>query len=294
MNIGDDVGNSKARWVRVSVEMLSHPALDHGPFDRRSAWLWLITSAATRDKTVSHKGQPFPLKRGQVLAGRAYLAKVWDWSEKQVRVFLDLLTSENMVEKGQSNGHFANVLTISNYGKYQDVPLEKDQKKGQSTASAGPVQGQTVTGNTYNTGSEVTPPTPPSGGMDDMPSHVRPITNWAQAFRRPEETHGIVVNGEKVELVNTTRVEWLERFKGDAQALDLALIQVSIQPNSRTPIRQQVDRQLARMAAERHDRDQRYQAAAARSNASPRGTAQHKTGKPSLRDFLNQPAEANQ
>lgn len=295
MNIVDnDAKTMAARWVRVSVEMLNHPALDHGPFDRRSAWLWLITNAATRDKTVNHKGKPFPLKRGQVLAGRAYLASVWNWSEKQVRLFLELLASENMVEKGQSNGHFANVLTISNYGKYQDVVGKRDQKEGQSAASAGPEQGQTVTGNTYNTGSEVTPPTPPSGGKhDDMPAHVKPISNWNQAFRRPEEIHGIVVNGDRVELVNGTRAEWLERFKGDAQALDLALIQVSLQPNSRTPIRQQVDRQLARMAAERHDRDQRYQAAAARSSASPRGTTQQKTGKPSLRDFL-QRAEASQ
>jgi hypothetical protein len=162
MNISDDAGNSKARWVRVSVEMLGHPALDHGPFDRRSAWLWLITSAATRDKTVSHKGQPFALKRGQVLAGRAYLASVWNWSEKQVRLFLELLASENMVEKGQSNGHFANVLTISNYSKYQDVTAEKNQRKGQSAASAGPEQGQTVTLDTLVTKKET--PLPPKGG----------------------------------------------------------------------------------------------------------------------------------
>lgn len=125
-----------------------------------------------------------------------------------------------------------------------------------------------------------------------MPAHVKPVSNWNQAFRRPEETHGIVVNGDRVELVNGTRAEWLERFKGDAQALDLALIQVSLQPNSRTPIRQQVDRQLARIASEKHDRDQRYQAAA-RSNAGPRGATQQKTGKPSLRDFL-QRAEVSQ
>jgi hypothetical protein len=161
MNIGDDVGNSKARWVRVSVELLNHTALDHGPFDRRSAWLWLITNAAVRDKMVNHKGQPFALKRGQVLAGRAYLATAWNWSEKQVRVFLELLASENMVEKGQSNGHFANVLTISNYAKYQDVPQEKDQKKGQSGASAGPVQGQTSTLDTSYTNNT---PLPPKGG----------------------------------------------------------------------------------------------------------------------------------
>lgn len=162
MNIDNDAGNSKAWWIAVCVNTFEHPVLDHGPYDRRSAWLWLIANAATRDKTVSHKGQPFALKRGQVLAGRAHLAKVWNWSEKQVRLFLELLASENMVEKGQSNGHFANVLTISNYGKYQNAAPEKVQKKGQSTASAGPEQGQTITLSTLDTIKET--PLPPKGG----------------------------------------------------------------------------------------------------------------------------------
>lgn len=162
MDIAKQIDESKARWVRVSVEMLEHPVLDNGAYDRRSAWLWLITNAAVRDKMVNHKGRPFALKRGQVLVGRAYLASVWNWSEKQVRLFLELLASENMVEKGQSNGHFANVLTISNYGKYQDVTKEKVQLQGQSAASAGPVQGQTTTRNTLVT--KIDTPLPPKGG----------------------------------------------------------------------------------------------------------------------------------
>jgi len=161
VNIDNDAGNSKAWWIAVRVDAFEHPVLDHGPYDRRSAWLWLIANAARRDHRANHKGGVIDLKRGQVLAGRAYLAKAWKWSEKQVRLFLDLLASENMIEKGQSQGHFANVVTICNYGKYQTAPVEKGQRKGQSGASAGPVQGHTSTPKTIDTKEDT--PLPPKG-----------------------------------------------------------------------------------------------------------------------------------
>jgi hypothetical protein len=162
MNIGDDVGNSKARWVRVSVEMLGHPALDHGPYDRRSAWLWLITNAALKDHKANHKGAAVDIKRGQVFAGRDYLAKVWRWSPQNVRTFLRFLASENMVEVNQSNGHYANVLTICNYEKYQTPEKVRNQSTNQSLTRAQPEPNQTTTRDTKDTIREDTP-LPPKG-----------------------------------------------------------------------------------------------------------------------------------
>jgi hypothetical protein len=162
MNIGDDVGNSKARWVRVSVEMLGHPALDHGPYDRRSAWLWLITNAALKDHKANHKGAAVDIRRGQVFAGRDYLAKVWRWSPQNVRTFLRFLASENMVEVNQSNGHYANVLTICNYEKYQTPAKVRNQSATQSLTRAQPEPNQTTTRDTKDTIREDTP-LPPKG-----------------------------------------------------------------------------------------------------------------------------------
>jgi hypothetical protein len=162
MNIGDDVGNSKARWVRVSVEMLGHPALDHGPYDRRSAWLWLITNAALKDHKANHKGAAVDIRRGQVFAGRDYLAKVWRWSPQNVRTFLRFLASENMVEVNQSNGHYANVLTICNYEKYQTPEKVRNQSANQSLTRAQPEPNQTTTRDTKDTIREDTP-LPPKG-----------------------------------------------------------------------------------------------------------------------------------
>jgi hypothetical protein len=142
-------------WIRTCVDVFDHPILDNGPFDRRSAWLWLIAKAARFDKRINHKGKPLEIKRGQLLAGRAFLADTWGWSEKQVRLFLDLLAADFMIEKGQSNGHYANVITICNYDVYQTAPAKKQPvegpERGQCGASAGPVQGQTLTVSTDNT-----------------------------------------------------------------------------------------------------------------------------------------------
>lgn len=142
------------RWVRTTVEMLDHEILQ-GPYDRRSAWLWLIAHAAWKDKRVSHKGRPLELKRGQVLAGRAFLAETWGWSEQNVRTFIHLLVADGMVILNQSGGHFANVLTICNYDKYQSAnddsqPVDQPEPN-QSLTSVQPEPNQTLTIDTSST-----------------------------------------------------------------------------------------------------------------------------------------------
>ncbi len=129
------------RWIKVSTEMCDHAALA-GPYDKRSAWLWLIANATWKNRRVSNKGKMVELQRGQILAGRAFLAKQWGWTEKKVRNFLAILVAENMVKMGQSVGHYANVLTVCNYDRYQAQTDHEESRQGQSGASQGPVRGQ--------------------------------------------------------------------------------------------------------------------------------------------------------
>lgn len=107
-------------------------------------------------------------------------------------------------------------------------------------------------------------------------ANVQQVANWSTAFADPHggEDVTIMADGEIV-LSNGTRQRWLSEFDGDERALRLALTQAagSVQPNSRQPLKLQIERVLARIAGERHDRDKRY-ASAARANA-------RKGGKPS-------------
>lgn len=161
--MAQDVDGFKARWVRASVEMLEHPVLDRGPFDRRSAWLWLIANAAWKQRRINHKGSPLTLERGQVLIGRSYLAEKWGWSEQMVRTFTSQLVAEDMLKINQSAGHFANVATICNYDKYQTAQPEPNQSSNQCPTSAQPVPNQTLTKNTnITTSGEVSRTAEPS------------------------------------------------------------------------------------------------------------------------------------
>jgi hypothetical protein len=146
---------SCSRWIAVCTDMLDHPVVGmHSP-ERMAAWLWLISRAAWKPERFNHKGKPVTLQRGQVLIGRAYLAKEWKWSEQSVRTFLALLVKEGMLEiSNQSNGHFANVATVCNYEKFQTATIRDGQSINQSPTRAQPEPNQTSTKVTNLTSSE--------------------------------------------------------------------------------------------------------------------------------------------
>ena len=138
-------------WIRTCVDVFDHPLLDNGPFDRRSAWLWMIANANRFDRRINHTGKPVELKRGELLAGRKFLADKWGWSEQAVRTFTSALSADGMIKINQSNGHYANVITICNYDTYQTAPKKEYQSNNQCLTSAQPVSNQTLTEKQDNT-----------------------------------------------------------------------------------------------------------------------------------------------
>ena len=127
------------------------------------------------------------------------------------------------------------------------------------------------------------PQTPVPGASDDHASgasEVRaepvpkpsPIDRLKRVHETP--TPAMAMVDGRIELSQRTREFWLgaDCFAGDAAALDLALIQAAgqVQVHSRAhTLEVQVSRSLARIAADRRDRDRRYREAAARNAATP-------------------------
>lgn len=77
-------------------------------------------------------------------------------------------------------------------------------------------------------------------------------------------------------LADDLRAFWLDRFGGDSDRLELALTQAEgwIQPNNRSrSLETQLSSQLARIAADKRDRDARYAAAAQSKTARPSGSS---------------------
>jgi hypothetical protein len=106
-----------------------------------------------------------------------------------------------------------------------------------------------------------------------LPAHVKPIASWSTAFEAPDD-HADVIRTERgaIQLVNGARQLWLDRFDGDAKRLELALTEIAglVNAGSRKPLKVDVERHLARIAAERHDRAANYARAAERNNPAPR------------------------
>lgn len=119
-----------------------------GAYSYAEAWLTLLFQAQWKENDGENAKKFGTVERGELVAGRKYLADKWNWTEKAVRCFLDSLEEDGMIERrGQQKGQqtegeagqqsdqqneaiktkadnvkgrrYANVLTIRNYNKFQ-------------------------------------------------------------------------------------------------------------------------------------------------------------------------------
>ena len=116
-------------FIALHREAFAHPLLKDG--DRFRAWFWLVANAAWKPTKHDARGTTITVDRGQICAGRDYLAKAWGWSASAVERFLTRLETEHMIER--TTGQIKTVITICNYEKYQDVSDEPGQLSGQQT-----------------------------------------------------------------------------------------------------------------------------------------------------------------
>ena len=78
--------------LRISRELVDHSAFD-GPFDERSAWLWLLSEAAWANYRKTVNGIVLDLVRGELAVSQRYLAECWQWDRSKVRRFLEKLVA---------------------------------------------------------------------------------------------------------------------------------------------------------------------------------------------------------
>lgn len=104
--------------LRIARELVDHPLLQGGAFDRRSAWLWILSEAAwgARNKVIA--GVSVPLSRGELAVSVRYLAKRWEWDLSRVRRFLERLTADNMIVKRVLREGAADVITVIRVVKF--------------------------------------------------------------------------------------------------------------------------------------------------------------------------------
>lgn len=114
-----------------------HPMFQsRAPFSRREAWLWLVSSATWKRKTVFVDRKRVELTRGQLAFSVRFMAEQWGWSKSAVGRFLDTLKTETMIET--QAGQSITVITICKYDEYQRVSLpERDTNRDNVGTQAG-------------------------------------------------------------------------------------------------------------------------------------------------------------
>jgi hypothetical protein len=208
--------------IRVYRRVRDHWLVGFGLLGRYSpaeAWQDLLMECKYQDGYINNAGRKMILRRGQLLGATLWLATRWSWTVKQVRLFLDKLEAEGLInrlapdllsvqtktatytdeilnsrQKGRSEGRFANVISICNYDTYQAGTNAQGQVgrqvEGRLRAGRGQVEGNNLRKERREEREERERTAPP---------HMNGI-----GFVISEQ-HGLFISAETV-------TEWRERF----------------------------------------------------------------------------------
>lgn len=120
-----------------------NPIFNDREFSRGDAWIWLIENACWKPTRVRIKGDTVTLDRGELSYSVRYIADAWGWSKSRVDRFFDALRDEGMIETRSKNGTTADhkagqgqsIISICNYGKYQDIDSDERDNSGTETGT---------------------------------------------------------------------------------------------------------------------------------------------------------------
>lgn len=116
-------------YIKVDRKILNNKIWNEQPFSRGQAWLDLLLMADYETKHKMWRGKLIMFQRGDVNISIRWLAERWGWSYKKARCFLELLQNEKMIQvKAHRN---RSVITITNYGTYQDTGFKKEENKAE-------------------------------------------------------------------------------------------------------------------------------------------------------------------
>lgn len=129
-------------YIKLHRRWHQSPTFEEKEYCERAAWVWLLSNAAWKD-TVRRTGQGgiIEIKRGQLHVSLASLASAWGWSIKRVRGFIKRLEIGHSLDTVK--GTTGTVITICNYGKYQDNMATEGTGEGTAKGTVGAQSGHT-------------------------------------------------------------------------------------------------------------------------------------------------------
>lgn len=246
----NEIKSESRRWFRFYAESINDPKVQRLPAHLFKTWVNLLCLASAN---------------GGTLPSREDIAFQLRMSDHDANAHIDELIGVGLVDITHGK-----TLEPHNWNARQYVSDTSKQRTRQYRDRLKRACDVTVTPPDTDTESDTESVKTRGARADDMPSHVKPIANWSQAFAPADESPGVIrTETGCIQLVNGTLQRWLERF-GSPARLDLALIEIAgeINEGSRKPLAADVEMRLARRVSEKLDRDERYQAAAAKNAAT--------------------------
>lgn len=188
-------------WIAISRAIRTHWLVGFGqpvtPLDgtrgahsRSEAFIDLLMECRYEAGTVSNGGRKMMLQPGQLVGAISWLASRWNWTPKTVRLWLDKLQEDGMIERyvDPHQGKQAAIITVCNYSEYQLVQDQQGQSKDTQGASKGQAKGNSTKDKQGNKGTkeqEEKDPQTPAGGSSsldlDLDEKPKPISGKAIA-----------------------------------------------------------------------------------------------------------------
>jgi DNA-binding transcriptional regulator YhcF (GntR family) len=106
-------------YIKLHRKIWDNPIFCSGErFDRRSAWIYLLTRANYEKGSFVANGRIRHLQRGQMFTSIRHLSQIWRWDKTTVSRFLSDMETEKMITLNRTQS--GTLITIINYSKYQD------------------------------------------------------------------------------------------------------------------------------------------------------------------------------
>lgn len=121
--------SGNTNWVKINRSIFDNALWrDSEPFDRRSAWIDLILMANHTDGEFIASGEIIKIPRGSLFTSIEHLGARWNWTNKRVRAYLDVLIRLNMVTR--KGTHRGTLISLINYDIYQGQGQTEGIPKG--------------------------------------------------------------------------------------------------------------------------------------------------------------------
>lgn len=105
-------------WIKLYRQVTDSSIWDiDDPYDKRSAWVYLLLSANHEDKDIVVKNSTITVHRGQRFTSVRKLSETFKWTKDKTLAFLRQLERLGMVTRDAT--HSGTLITIVKYEEYQ-------------------------------------------------------------------------------------------------------------------------------------------------------------------------------